>query len=109
MNQRILADDTEAARTELAEANSALEEARQRIISDHNEQMLKRIETDEVGGINLSDEHQTINIKVDGAGMPLPPQYQDKSMLNLNGLTSVIRRISPATPQNVPVLYEMPV
>jgi hypothetical protein len=59
------------------------------------------------GGINLSDEHLTMNIKVDGAGMPLPSQYQDKAMLHLNGLVSFIRSIVPLTPQNVPALYEL--
>ncbi len=39
--------------------------------------------------------------------MPLPPRYQDKAMLNLNGLTSIIRRITPITPENVPALYEL--
>jgi len=60
-----------------------------------------------LGGINLSDEHLTINIKVDGAGMPLPVQYQNAAMMNLNGLTSVIRKISPLSVQNVPALYEL--
>jgi hypothetical protein len=58
-----------------------------------------------LGGINLSDEHLTMNIKVDGAGMPLPVQYQDAAMMDLNGLTSIIRKISPVTPENVPALY----
>jgi hypothetical protein len=60
-----------------------------------------------VGGINLSDEHLTINIKVDGSGMPLPARFQDKTMLNLDGLTSIIRKISPVTPESVPALYEL--
>jgi hypothetical protein len=59
------------------------------------------------GGINLSDEHQTITVKVDGAGMPLAAQYQDASMMHLNGLTSIIRRITPITPENVPALYQL--
>jgi hypothetical protein len=62
---------------------------------------------DKLGGINLSNEHLTLNVKVDGAGMPLPPQYQDKALLNLNGLVSVIRSITPITKQNVPALYEL--
>ena len=60
-----------------------------------------------VGGINLSDEHLTINIKVDGQGMPLPAQFQDRIMSNFNGLTSIIRRIVPVTQENVPALYTM--
>ena len=59
------------------------------------------------GGISLSDEYLTINIKVDGAGMPLPARFQDKAMMDLNGLTSIIRRITPLTPENVPALYEL--
>ncbi len=66
-----------------------------------------KIVQDNVGGINLSDEHLTINIKVDGAGMPLPAYFQDKALMNLNGLTSIIRRITPITPENVPALYEL--
>jgi hypothetical protein len=63
--------------------------------------------TQNPGGINLSNEHLTMDIKVDGAGMPLPPQYQDKAMLNLNGLISIIRSITPLTQQNVPALYQL--
>jgi hypothetical protein len=59
------------------------------------------------GGIDLNDEHLKINIKVDGAGMPLPAQYQDAAMLNLSGLTSIIIRITPVTPKNVPVLFAL--
>ena len=60
-----------------------------------------------LGGINLSDENLTMNIKLDGKGMPLPAQYQDKAMMNLNGLTSIIRSITPLTRENVPALYEL--
>ena len=52
-------------------------------------------EGDDVGGINLSDEHLTLNVKVDGQGMPIADPYQIKAMQNLNGLTSIIRKISP--------------
>jgi len=58
----------------------------------------------DLGGINLSDENLTMNIKVDGMGMPLAAQYQDRAMMNLNGLTSIIRSIKPVTTQNVPAL-----
>ena len=60
-----------------------------------------------VGGINLSDEHLTMNIRLDGKGVPLPVQFQDRSMMNLNGLTSVIRDIAPISPQNAPELFEL--
>jgi hypothetical protein len=59
------------------------------------------------GGINLSNEHLTLNVKVDGAGMPLPPQYQDQALMKLDGLVSIIRSITPVTQQNVPALYEL--
>ena len=62
---------------------------------------------DQVGGINLSDEHLTMNIKVDGQGMPIASLSQIKAIENLNGLTSIIRKISPVTPQNVPALFDL--
>ncbi|MBF0570068.1 MAG: hypothetical protein HQL18_04770, partial [Candidatus Omnitrophica bacterium] len=60
-----------------------------------------------VGGINLGDENLTINIKVDGNGMPLPLNMQDPAMINLEGLTPIIREMTPVTPANVPVLSEL--
>ncbi len=65
------------------------------------------VKPNDLGGINLSNEHLTLNVKVDGAGMPLPPQDQDKAMMNLNGLVSIIRSITPITQQNSPALYEL--
>lgn len=62
---------------------------------------------DPVGGINLDDENLTINIKVDGAGMPLPLQFQDPAMINIQGLTPVIREIAPVNAVNIPVLSEL--
>ncbi len=62
---------------------------------------------DKVGGISLNDEHLTITIKVDGAGMPLPVQFQDPDMVNIQGLSPVIREISPVTATNMPVLAEL--
>ncbi|MBF0122430.1 MAG: hypothetical protein HQL21_03340, partial [Candidatus Omnitrophica bacterium] len=60
----------------------------------------------EVGGINLSDKNLTINLKVDGNGMPLSPQFQDPAMVNIEGLTPIIREISPASAVNIPALSE---
>jgi hypothetical protein len=60
-----------------------------------------------VGGINLSDEHLTINIKVDGQGMPLPAKFQDPAMSNIQGLSPIIREIAPMTPLNMPVISEL--
>ena len=62
---------------------------------------------DNVGGINLNDEHLTITIKVDGAGIPLPVRFQDPAMVNIQGLSPVIRDISPVTSANMPVLAEL--
>jgi hypothetical protein len=62
---------------------------------------------EEYGGINLSEEHLTINIKVDGEGMPLPAQFQDAAMINIQGLTPVIRGIAPINATNMPVLAEL--
>ena len=62
---------------------------------------------DEVGGINLNDKHLTINIKVDGDGMPLPVQFQDAAMVNIQGLSPVIRGITSLDVSNVPALAEL--
>ena len=61
----------------------------------------------DLGGINLSDKHLTMNIKVDGQGMPLPAQLQDAAMRNIQGLSPVIRAIAPVTAENMPVLTEL--
>ncbi|MBF0569333.1 MAG: hypothetical protein HQL18_00960, partial [Candidatus Omnitrophica bacterium] len=60
-----------------------------------------------VGGINLSDENLTMEIKTDGQGMPLPAQMQDPAMVNIQGLSPVIRDIAPVSPATVPVLSAM--
>ena len=70
--------------------------------------MQKWLEKNEnLGGINLSDKHLTMNIKVDGHGMPLPAQLQDPAMRNIEGLSPVIREIAPVTAANMPVLTEL--
>jgi len=66
-----------------------------------------RIDNKNVGGINLSDKNLTINVKVDGRGMPLPVSMQDPAMVDLRGLTPVIQMIAPVTSINVPVLAEL--
>ncbi|MBF0569771.1 MAG: hypothetical protein HQL18_03250, partial [Candidatus Omnitrophica bacterium] len=60
-----------------------------------------------VGGINMSDENLIINIKVDGAGMPLPARFQDPAMATIQGLSPIIREIAPITPAAVPALSEL--
>ncbi len=62
---------------------------------------------DDVGGITMSDKYLKINIKVDGAGMPLPASMQDPAMVNIEGLSPIIREIGPVTPQNLPVLNDL--
>ncbi|MBF0593490.1 MAG: hypothetical protein HQL22_00830 [Candidatus Omnitrophica bacterium] len=71
------------------------------------DQQIEAVKKANVGGINLGDENLTINIKVDGNGMPLPLNMQDPAMINLDGLTPIIREIMPVTPANVPVLSEL--
>lgn len=61
-------------------------------------------DTSAVGGIDLGDEYLKMEIKVSDDGMPLPVEMQDPAMINLDGLSPIIREISPITPQNVPVL-----
>ncbi|MBF0330539.1 MAG: hypothetical protein HQL17_01275 [Candidatus Omnitrophica bacterium] len=59
------------------------------------------------GGISMSNAHLTINIKVDGDGMPLPVQFQDQAMVNIQGLLPVIRSIAPMSASNMPALSEL--
>lgn len=61
----------------------------------------------DLGGIDLNNEHLMLRIKVDGAGLPLPARYQDRAMLNLNGMTAAILNIKPLTAQNIPELFAM--
>jgi len=77
--------------------------------ADRAELTLSRARNPErrVGGINLSDENLILNVKLDGAGMPLPAQYQDPAMMNIKGLTSVILSIAPVNPKNVPAFFEL--
>lgn len=60
-----------------------------------------------LGGIDLDSSNLKIDIKVDGAGLPLPVQFQDPAMINIRGLEPVIRSIMPMTPLNMPVLSEL--
>ncbi|MBF0619607.1 MAG: hypothetical protein HQL19_05515, partial [Candidatus Omnitrophica bacterium] len=60
-----------------------------------------------VGGINLSDEHLAITLKVDGEGMPLPAELQDPALINIQGLMPVIRDVSPVSAENMPVLADL--
>ncbi len=60
-----------------------------------------------VGGIDLDDKNLTINIRVDGQGMPLPLQFQDPAMVHIQGLSPVIRDIAPVSAVNMPVLAEL--
>jgi hypothetical protein len=55
----------------------------------------------------MNDQNLTINIKVDGAGLPLPAQMQDPVMVNIQGLLPVIIDISPLNIGNIPVLSEL--
>jgi hypothetical protein len=59
------------------------------------------------GGISMSDKNLTINIKVDGDGMPLAVQFQDPAIVNIQGLLPVIRDIAPISQTNMPVLSEL--
>ncbi len=59
------------------------------------------------GGIDLNEANLTINIQVDGEGIPLSAEFQDAAMVNIDGLTPVIVNITPLTTSNVPVLGEL--
>lgn len=71
------------------------------------EARIKLMKEEPVGGIDLGEENLTISIKVDGAGMPLPFEMQDPAMINLQGLSPIIREIAPVGPMNVPVLFRL--
>ena len=57
------------------------------------------------GGIDLDDSNLKIDVKVDGSGVPLPIQFQDAAMVNIQGLVPAIRSIVPMTRLNIPVLF----
>ncbi len=59
------------------------------------------------GGIDLDEKYLTMNIRVDGKGMPLPVSMQDPAMLDIDGLSPFIREIEPVTPLNMPVFLEL--
>ena len=94
----------------LQEAESVLQAARQ-TAQAVREQIEYKVRTDNdqdsVGGITMSDKYLTINVKVDGAGMPLPVSMQDAAMVNIDGLSPVIHQIVPVTSQNIPVLADL--
>ncbi|MBF0594757.1 MAG: hypothetical protein HQL22_07300 [Candidatus Omnitrophica bacterium] len=60
-----------------------------------------------VGGIDLNEDHLTLLIKVDGNGLPLPAARQDPAMMNIEGLSPMIRAMEPLSAANVPVLSEL--
>jgi hypothetical protein len=60
---------------------------------------------DSLGGIDLNGDR--LNIKVDGQGMPLPLQFQDKGLIEIEGLSPVIRQIIPAAATVIPLLNEL--
>ena len=64
-------------------------------------------EAQEVGGIDLGDDHLTLNIKTDGSGLPLALQFQDAAIKNIPGLTPVIQRITAFSSQNIPALADL--
>ncbi|MBF0330773.1 MAG: hypothetical protein HQL17_02460 [Candidatus Omnitrophica bacterium] len=50
---------------------------------------------DTYGGIDLNSQHMNMQIKRDGAGMPLPLGQQDLSSIKIDGLVPVILDIRP--------------
>jgi hypothetical protein len=60
-----------------------------------------------VGGIDMGSDHLTINIKVDSDGMPLAVRFQDPVMVNIQGLSPVIRDITPINSMNMPAFAEL--
>ena len=68
---------------------------------------LEAVKNTPVGGIDFNSDNLVINIQVDGSGMPLPAQFQDPRMVNIQGLTPVIRSIRPVGAANVPVFFDL--
>ncbi len=58
-----------------------------------------------VGGIDLNPAFQNLQIKRDGAGVPLPISQQNIDQINLEGLIPVIKSITPAI--NLPIFAEI--
>ncbi len=64
-----------------------------------------KIDSDALGGIDLNPAFQNLQIKRDGAGVPLPISQQNIDQINLEGLTPVIKSITPAI--NLPIFAEI--
>ncbi|VAX37668.1 hypothetical protein MNBD_UNCLBAC01-1660 [hydrothermal vent metagenome] len=71
-------------------------------------QLTKAIETkrDTVGGINLDPRLLDLQIKRDGAGVPLPISQQVIENMDIKGFVPVIINIQPIPMQNLPLLSE---
>ena len=59
----------------------------------------------DLGGIDLNAANLNLQIKRDGAGVPLPINQQDLENINIEGLFPVIRSIEPVT--TLPILSEL--
>ncbi|MBF0388389.1 MAG: hypothetical protein HQL20_11180 [Candidatus Omnitrophica bacterium] len=59
------------------------------------------------GGIDLNEKYLNLEIKRDGAGIPLPVEAQDPALFNLQGLVPVILEIAPVVPSQMPVFSEL--
>jgi len=54
------------------------------------------------GGIDLTQTYQSLNIKVDASGSPLPIEFQDMEQIHFDGLVPVILNVTPVI--NLPLL-----
>ncbi|MBF0331323.1 MAG: hypothetical protein HQL17_05240, partial [Candidatus Omnitrophica bacterium] len=61
----------------------------------------------DLGGIDLNGDRLGIKVKVDGDGMPLSVQFQDPGLMNIQGLTPIIREIIPNAAAVIPLLGEL--
>ncbi len=55
------------------------------------------VKKDNVGGIDFNEQYLQMNIKRDGAGVPLPIGQQDLDSIRIDGLVPVILSIQPVT------------
>jgi hypothetical protein len=86
-------------------AREAIEAAAQAVKVSATQE--KTTDPSRLGGIDMGSDHLTINIRVDDNGMPLPARLQDPVMINIEGLSPVIRSIKPLRSAQIPLFSEL--
>jgi hypothetical protein len=67
----------------------------------------KNKDNSELGGIDLNGDRLNIKVKLDATGLPLPLEFQDPALMNIQGLTPIIREIIPNASSVIPLLSDV--